>query len=275
VIENLLRKESLPTLFGLLALCALAWAYLVSGAGLGGSAWEMTSLVLFPHRHTAALDAGMAGMAMPVAEGVGTWALLAGMWLAMMVAMMAPSATPAILLYARAHTYAQAKSPDGEAARAPVTAFVLGYFAVWAAFSLLAAWLQLLLEQRGVVSAMSMGLSSRWLAGSVLVAAGLYQLTPLKQACLTQCRAPAIFLSQHWRPGAAGAFRLGLLHGSYCLGCCWLLMALLFVGGVMNLVWIAALGVLVLLEKASGPGRAVGRGLGLLFIAWGLATFFV
>jgi len=258
----------LPTVLGLLALCALAWAYVVSGARLGASAWEMTSFVLFPFRHGAALEAGMA---MPMPGGAQAWWLLSAMWLAMMVAMMAPSATPAILLYAHAHRHAQ---PAEGGVRAPVGSFVLGYFAVWSVFSLLAAWLQLLLEQRGLVSAMSMGLQVRWLSGAVLVAAGIYQLTPLKQACLAQCRSPAAFLSRHWRPGAAGAFRLGVLHGVFCVGCCWLLMALLFVGGVMNLAWIAALGVLVLLEKLAAPGRAVGRGAGVLLVAWGLATFF-
>jgi predicted metal-binding membrane protein len=193
------------------------------------------------------------------------------MWLAMMVAMMAPSATPMVLLYARVRSHARAQGNQA----APSTAvFVLGYFTVWLLFSLLAASVQLELQARGVLSAMTMGLSSRWPAGALLVAAGIYQLTPLKQACLASCRAPAAYLSQYWRPGARGAFGLGLRHGMYCLGCCWLLMALLFVGGVMNLAWIAALGVLVLLEKAFAPGRTIGRVVGLLLVAWGLATFF-
>lgn len=214
----------------------------------------------------------MAGMAMPAAGGFGTWALLSAMWLAMMLAMMSPSAAPAILLYARVHAHFRQRSLADLGASAPLGVFALGYLAVWSVFALAAASLQLWLQQRGAVSAISMGLQARWPAGLVLVAAGLYQLTPLKRACLAQCRSPAQFLSQHWRPGRAGAFRLGVLHGAWCVGCCWLLMALLFVGGVMNLVWIALLAILVGVEKLAPPGRAVGLGVGLLLVAWGLAT---
>jgi predicted metal-binding membrane protein len=270
-LERLLRKDEAPVLFGLALSCVLAWAYVVSGARLGASAWEMTSLVLFPHRHSAEVEAGMAGMAMSTPGGARTWLLLSGMWLAMMVAMMAPSATPAILLYARVHNQEAAK---GGGSRAPVGAFALGYFLVWSLFSLLAAGAQLALEQRGAVSSMTMGLQSRWPAGLLLIAAGIYQFTPWKNACLSQCRSPVSLLTRHWRPGAGGALRLGLRHGAYCLGCCWLLMGLLFVGGVMNLAWIAALGVLVLLEKVSGRGPVVGRLVGALLVAWGVATFY-
>ena len=271
-LEEVLRRDRWLLLSCLLVLCALAWAYVVSGAGMGASAREMTSFALFPHRHSAQLEAGMAGMAMPAPGGVGTWLLLAAMWLAMMVAMMAPSATPAILLYARVHAHFRAGESTVATARAPLGSFALGYFAVWSGFSLVVACLQLWLEQRGLVSAMTMGLQQRWPAAAVLFAAGLYQLTPLKRACLVQCRAPAQFLIEHWRPGAAGAFRLGLRHGAYCLGCCWLLMALLFVGGVMNLVWIALIAILVGIEKLASPGRAVGIVAGLLLVAWGFAT---
>jgi predicted metal-binding membrane protein len=270
-LERLLRKDEAPVVVGLALLCVLAWIYIVSGAGLGASAWQMTSFVLFPHRHAAQAEAGMAGMAMSVPGGAGTWLLLAGMWLAMMVAMMAPSATPAVLLYARVHDHEIARKGGP---RAPIGVFVFGYFLVWSVFSLLAASAQLALEQRGVVSALTMGLQSRWPAGLLLLAAGIYQFTPWKNACLAQCRSPVALLTRHWRPGAGGALRLGLRHGGYCLGCCWLLMGLLFVGGVMNLAWIAALGVLVLLEKLSGRGPAMGRVVGALMVAWGLATFY-
>ena len=117
-----------------------------------------------------------------------------------------------------------------------------------------------------------MGSASRGLSAAVLLAAGLYQLSPLKSLCLSQCRAPAGFLSRHWRPGPAGALRLGLLHGAFCVGCCWVLMALLFVVGVMNLAWIAALALLVMAEKLLPGGPWVARGAGALLIAWGLAT---
>ena len=270
-LERLLRRDGLLVVFGLAMLCALAWAYVVSGARLGASAWEMTSFVLFPHKHSAQVEAGMTGMAMPAPGGLRTWLLLSGMWLAMMVAMMAPSATPLVLLYARAH---ETRRFALGGPRAPVGVFVLGYFVVWSLFSVPAASLQLELERRGAMSAMTMGLTMRWPAALLLVAAGIYQFTPWKNACLGQCRSPAAFLANYWKPGAGGALRLGLRHGMYCRGCCWLLMALLFVGGVMNLAWIAALGVLVLLEKVSGRGPAVGRVVGALLIAWGVATFF-
>jgi predicted metal-binding membrane protein len=269
-IERILRQDGLLTLVGLLVLCALAWAYLASGARTGMSASEMTTLALFPQLRTAELEAGMAGMDMTPALDLATWWLLAAMWLAMMVAMMTPSAAPAMLLYARVHAHHGGPG----APRAPLAAFALGYLAVWSAISQAAASLQLWSERHGVVSTMTMGVAGRWPAAVVLIAAGLYQLTPLKRACLAECRSPAQFLSQHFRPGASGAFRLGLRHGAWCLGCCWLLMALLFVGGVMNLVWIALIAILVGIEKLAGPGRAIGIAVGLLLVAWGVATAF-
>jgi predicted metal-binding membrane protein len=120
-----------------------------------------------------------------------------------------------------------------------------------------------------------MGSQNRWLSGIVLIAAGLYQLSPLKNFCLSHCRAPAAFLSRHWRPHTLGALRVGALHGAFCVGCCWMLMALLFVGGVMNLAWIAALAVLVLVEKVFPAGQWVGRAAGIVLIAWGSATLLI
>src|SRR5207245_1832001 len=131
----------------------------------------------------------------------------------------------------------------------PTGAFAAGYLAAWLGFAVGATALHYALERAELVSTMMMGSRSRWLSGAVLIAAGLYQLSPLKNVCLAQCRAPASFLARNWRPYASGAFRLGSKHGAYCVGCCWMLMLLLFVGGVMNLVWIAALTTLVLIEK--------------------------
>jgi predicted metal-binding membrane protein len=113
------------------------------------------------------------------------------------------------------------------------------------------------------------------LSGAVLIAAGLYQLSPLKNICLAHCRTPTSFLSRHWRPHAPGAIRLGAMHGAYCVGCCWMLMALLFVGGVLNLTWIAPLAILVLIEKALPMGHWVGRAVGIALIGWGFATLVV
>jgi predicted metal-binding membrane protein len=146
---------------------------------------------------------------------------------------------------------------------------------VWLGFAAAATTLHWTLERAGLVSAMMMSSQSRLLSGAILITAGLYQLSPLKNTCLTHCRTPTSFLSYHWRPHALGALRLGAMHGAYCVGCCWMLMVLLFVGGVMNLTWIAALGILVLIEKALPPGQWIGRGVGIALIGWGVATLLV
>jgi predicted metal-binding membrane protein len=287
MFERLLRRDRMVTLAGLLLLCVIAWVYVVTGAGLGMTAWEMTSASLFPHRHAAGPAPGMP-IPQPGMPGMGTvaphnavppwsiatWGLMLSMWWIMMIAMMTPSAAPTILLYARAHRHALAQGAE-PARLAPTGAFAAGYLLVWLGFSIAAAALHFLLERAGLVSEMMMGSQSRWLSAAVLIAAGLYQLSPLKGRCLAHCRAPASFLSKNWRPGAAGAVRLGVMHGAYCVGCCWVLMALLFVGGVMNLVWIAALAVLVLAEKLAPRGEWIGRGVGVVLIAWGVATVVV
>ncbi len=283
--ERLLKRDRAIVLAGVAVLCALAWLYLLTGAGLGMSAWEMTSASLFPHQR-AAPTPDMSGMNMAGMDMVGmdmaapaptwsasAWGVMLGMWWTMMVAMMTPSAAPAILLYARVHCHALARG-DVQDKLAPTGAFAAGYLSVWLGFSVAATVLTWLLAQSGLVSAMMMDSQSRWLSGSVLIAAGLYQVSPLKNLCLAHCRAPAEFLSRHWRPGAGGALRLGAMHGAYCVGCCWMLMALLFVGGVMNLIWIAAIAVLVLVEKAAPIGRWVGLAAGAALMAWGVVTFF-
>jgi predicted metal-binding membrane protein len=206
--------------------------------------------------------------------GAATWALMIGMWWIMMIAMMTPSAAPAILLYARVHRAALAKGQFRDEV-APIGAFAAGYLSVWLGFAVAAAALHFALERAGLVSTMMMGSRSRWLSGGVLIAAGLYQLSPLKNVCLAQCRAPASFLARHWRPHASGALRLGAQHGAYCVGCCWMLMALLFVGGVMNLIWIAALTTLVLIEKVLPRGQWIGRSAGVALAGWGVATLLV
>ena len=275
-LERLLRRERTITVAALVVLCALAWAYVLTGAGLGLSAWDMTTLSLFPHR-TAQPMAAMPDMAMPgkaaqpATWSPGVWALTIAMWWTMMVAMMAPSAAPTILLYARVrgHAAAQGRTSPG---LARTGAFAAGYLLIWLGFSVAAAGLYWGLERVGLVSAATMGSQSRWLSAAVLIAAGLYQLTPLQSACLGHCRSPAAFLSRHWRPDVVGAVRLGMLHGAFCLGCCWMLMTLLFVGGEMNLAWIAALTLLVIAEKLVPGGRNVARASGIALLAWGAAT---
>ena len=192
----------------------------------------------------------MAGMA-------AEWPLVFAMWATMMVAMMLPSAAPAILLYARVHRHSMG------AASPPTMAFLVGYLACWTGVSLVAATLHVGLESDGI--------ASRDVSAALLILAGVYQLSPLKDACLSRCRSPAEFLARHFRGGAWGALRLGLLHGAYCVGCCWLLMALLFVGGVMNLAWIAGLTLLVAAEKLLPAGAWIARLSGVAMIGGGAA----
>ncbi len=189
------------------------------------------------------------------------------MWLVMMVAMMLPSAAPMILLYGKLARSARERG----GVFVSTTAFAGFYLAVWAGFSALAALVQWALVRSGAVTDMGLAFGNQRIGGALLIAAGLYQLTPLKTACLEKCRSPLSFLMRLWRPGLAGAARLGLSHGLYCLGCCAMLMALLFVFGVMNLAWVALLAILVLIEKLAPAGWQVGRFAGVAALALGAA----
>jgi predicted metal-binding membrane protein len=241
-VERLARRSRAVTIAALAVLALLAWAWLLQGAGMGSGA-------------------------MPMKWDAGRFLLVSSMWWVMMIAMMLPSAAPLILLYGRVHRY----SGDPP----PTAPFLAGYLAIWLGFALLAAALHALLEQQGLVSAMTMASAAPWLSAGFLIAAGIYQLTALKDVCLSSCRTPSDFLTRHYRPGRWGAWRIGLLHGAYCVGCCWLLIALLFVGGVMNLAWIAALTLLVAAEKLLPGGPWIARISGVLFILWGAAKLLV
>jgi predicted metal-binding membrane protein len=276
-LQALLRRDRAVTAAGLVVLCVLGWVWLLSGAGLGMDMGRMARLALFPHERVLAM-ASMPGMDMP-APPPAAWppalfALTLAMWAAMMVAMMTPSAAPAILLYARVHRHGAAAGGEAAARLAPTGVFAAGYFLLWLGFSVAATLVQWGLAQAGLSDPMA-GSGSRLFSAGLLLAAGAYQLSPLQGACLSHCRSPAQFFARAWRPGPWGALRLGLLHGAYCVGCCWLVMALLFVGGVMNLAWIAALAVLVLAEKVAPAGRWMARAAGGLLIAWGVATLLV
>jgi predicted metal-binding membrane protein len=239
----------------------IAAALLVAASA---TAWLVLLLWAGPEMH-----AGGTAMAMPMAR---QWtpayaALIAAMWMVMMAAMMLPSASPMILMF---DTIGRRRRERGQRTTATVL-FVGGYLLIWAGFAVAATGLQYGLEQATLLS-MGMRTTSRVLAGAILLAAGLYQMTPLKQACLRRCRSPIDFVLGHWREGAAGAFGMGARHGLYCLGCCWVLMALLFVGGVMSLAWIGALAAYVLVEKTVPAGGWVSRFAGLGLIAWGGAV---
>jgi predicted metal-binding membrane protein len=209
----------------------------------------------------------MPGMVMPATHA---WSLvevgaLVVMWAVMMVAMMTPAAAPMILMFASIH---RRRAVEGRAA-VSTTIFVLGYLVVWTTYSVAAALAQAGLHAAALMSP-AMTATSPLLAGGLLVAAGVFQWTPLKRACLAGCRSPLSFLMAGWREGRGGAFVMGLRHGLYCLGCCWALMALLFVVGVMNLLWVAAIAVAVLVEKVVPRGDLVGRLAGVALVAAGL-----
>jgi predicted metal-binding membrane protein len=245
-LENLLHRDRLIVAIGTAAVAALAWAYLAGGAGMDTDMMaEMPDMAPMPWTLLSA-------------------ALLFVMWWVMMIAMMAPSAAPTVLLYATV------RRKQETATRAAIDAwiFLVGYLVTWAGFSLTAVLAQWMFERLGLLS-MAMASTSAVLGGVTLFAAGVYQFTPLKHACLRYCESPLLFFSRHWRPGRRGALRMGLRHGSYCVGCCWVLMVLLFVGGVMNLVWIIGIALYVASEKLLPFGRKLSHAAGWLLILSG------
>ena len=246
--ERIVRRDQMIVALGLAAITALAWLYVLLGAGTGMSTIAMTTWQFPPPAPS---------MAMSGDWNAGYWATMLVMWWVMMIAMMIPSAAPMILLYARVYRHGQTRGQI-QGSIVPTAAFALGYLVCWLGFSALATALQFALERLGQLDGMMMWSTNRWLTAGLFIAAGLFQLTPYKSACLEHCRAPASFLSEHWKPGRTGAFRLGLIHGAYCLGCCWALMLLLFAAGIMNLVWIAGLAALVLVEKLAPFGARLG-----------------
>ena len=211
------------------------------------------------------------GMAMPQMQ---TWAaadflLMFLMWAVMMVAMMVPTAAPMILLYAAVNR----RRREQQRPYVPTGVFLSGYILAWSGFASLATVANWGLHANSLLSSMMGESTSSVLGGSLLVAAGIFQWSPLKNVCLTHCRSPMGFLMSEWREGAGGALAMRIKHGVYCLGCCWILMGLLFFLGVMNLVWIAALAGFVLLEKVAPRARWWSRGAGVALAAWGALVF--
>lgn len=204
------------------------------------------------------------GMQMDAPWGAADIFFTFTMWAVMMVGMMSASAAPVLLLFAATH----ARRTEHDE-RAAVPMFGLGYITVWVGFSLCATLAQWALHQAALLSPAMAAASPRF-AGALLIAAGVYQLTPLKRACLTQCQTPLGFLMTHWRDGAIGAFQMGLRHGVYCLGCCWALMGVLFAVGVMNLAWVAVLTAFILLERMGESGARVARIGGVLLVGVGI-----
>ena len=245
---SLLRRDRVLVVGGLSAAVLLSWCYLLHGAGMNLSAM------------------GEMGMAMG-AQGPGYLLVLFVMWAAMMAAMMLPSAAPMILFYA---AIARRRRQRGEITTG-AGVFALGYLVIWSLFSVGAAVLQWVLGAAALLSP-AMAMTSIVITGMLFIAAGVYQFTPLKQACLSHCRSPLDFVLSEWREGPRGALMMGLRHGLFCLGCCWALMLLLFVGGVMNLLWIGAIALFVLVEKVVPRGEVVARAAGGLLIASGGAV---
>ena len=243
-LETVLRRDRLFVAGGLSLVVALAAAWLLSGAGMQ--------------------TGGVMEAMQPMAWTPGYALVVLAMWWVMMAAMMLPAAAPMILLFAAVNR----RTRERGGPYVPTAAFVLGYLLVWGAFGALATTLQWALDRAALLSPM-MAASSVALGGAILIAAGLYQLTPLKHACLRRCRSPIAFVSSHWRPGARGAVRMGVVHGAFCLGCCWVLMGLLFYGGVMSPVWIIGIAVYVLVEKTAPFGDRIGSAAGIALVAWG------
>ena len=211
------------------------------------------------------MDGPLAQLMMPMTPSwsLANWLAVFAMWSVMMAAMMLPSATPIVL------TFSALNRKRGENLRS--LSFAVGYLVLWTFFGALAVAAQWAFQRAGLLSPMIVS-NSAWLTAILLLIAGVFQFTPLKHACLRACRSPLGFLMSEWQEGLAGAWRMGLRHGLYCLGCCWALMALLFVGGVMNVLWIAALAALVAIEKLAPRGEQVAQLLGFLLIGAGILT---
>ena len=275
-LEYILRRDRLVVTIALTFVIGLCWFYVLMGAGMGMSAVDMT-LMSRPIGFGAHATPGPSEAGGGMSEMAGTmdpgrlhpWTpgyamLMLFMWWIMMVGMMLPSASPVLLLYARL----MRKEREKGAPYVSTSTFALGYIVMWGAFSTVATAAQRGLEVSGLLSSMMVGTSVTF-GAILLIAAGGWQLTPFKHACLRHCRSPIGFLSRFWRPGAGGAFRMGMMHGAYCLGCCWFLMALLFYGGVMNLYWIIGLALFVLIEKITPAGARIGQLIGAVLVVWG------
>lgn len=278
-LETFLKRDRVIVVVSLLALTGVTWLYILwlaagmdamavmppSGDGMSG---DMAMDMGTGDDMDMSLGA-MASMAEVTLRpwSASTFAYAFVMWAVMMVGMMTPSATPMILLYARVGR--QAALDDKPFAATGF--FAGGYLSAWVLFAALATLGQWLLEAALLLTPMLVS-ASRILSGIILISVGLFQWTPLKDACLRQCQAPLMFIQNHggFRRDAGGAYRLGLLHGLYCVGCCWALMALLFIGGVMNVLWIAAIAIFVLAEKVVPGGRMLSRIAGGLIVMAGL-----
>lgn len=241
-IKNILRSEKFYVFIGLVLLISLAWF----------NVFQISSTML------SAADMMIAGV---------NYYSLAVMWMIMMMGMMLPSAIPMILIFAALKKKREAQGK----LIASTWIFISGYVMIWLAFSLLAAYVQYLLRSFLLLSN-ELYVINPYISGTILIAAGAYQLTKIKNVCLKNCQSPLDFITSHWREGNAGALLIGLRHGIYCLGCCWLLMGLLFVGGIMNLLLVIAIASFIFIEKLV-PVRWISYLAGLILIFSGIIIF--
>lgn len=248
-LETVLKRDRAIVLGGLIGISALTWAY-----------------TAYMALNMGKMDMDMS-MAMPQMQtwGVMNLLMLFVMWAVMMVAMMVPTAAPFVLIFATVNRQRRERAD----AVVPTAIFLLGYLIAWTVYSALATLAQWGLHSAALLSPMMVSTSPIF-GGGLLVAAGVFQWTSLKQACLKHCRTPIGFLTTQWRDGIKGALIMGLKHGGFCVVCCWFLMALLFVLGVMNLLWMIAITAVVLVEKIVPGGHWIGRIAGLFFVVWGV-----
>jgi len=259
-LEAILRRDRVIIVAALAVLTGLAWSdlfWLASDMAMDGM--DMTGYRMIPAGRALMMPASAPWQ--PI-----EFAYVFAMWVVMMIGMMTPSVAPMILIYARAGRQKAERRPF-----ASVAWFAGSYLLVWIAFSFAATSAQWALERAALLTPM-METASKIIGGVLLILAGLYQWTRLKDVCLRQCQAPLGFILSHggFKGSATGSMMLGFRHGVYCLGCCWALMAVLFALGVMNLRWISALAILILLEKVMPSGRVIARIAGIAFVAGGI-----
>lgn len=249
-LVHVLKKDRLIVLTALSLLCVLSWLYII---------------YLYNQMHPMNMDALFFAMPMTPRWTWTDFTLLFLMWFVMMIAMMTPSVIPLIVMFAVINRKRrQQQNPYVS------SGYLLGgYFLVWAAFSLFATLLQWLLQRASLLNP-EMVTTSKVAGGIIMIAAGTFQFTPLKNTCLGNCRSPIGFIHQHWKSGKTGAFRMGIKNGMYCLGCCWILMILLFVSGIMNIFWIIIISLFVLIEKVLPSVKVISLIAGIALIAYGI-----
>ncbi len=252
-LEYLLKRDRLIIISGLFIIALLSWLY-----------------IIYLYNQMTYMDMNALFFAMPMTPEWTTtdFVLLFLMWVVMMVAMMTPSVAPLVLIFAAINR--QRSQQDRPFIN---TAYLMaGYFLVWTAFSLAATCLQWLLQQISLLNP-EMKTTNKILGSVILTATGIFQFTPLKGTCLKYCRTPLIFVLHHWKEGKKGALRMGIENGFYCVGCCWMLMVLLFVAGIMNLLWVALIALFVLVEKISSGVKWIPYLAGFILIVYGVLLF--